>query len=170
MDVFFYYKRNQTEGFASIKKSKSRKFNFKMKKIALLFLAVITLSSCSPEEDEAQFYYEVLPVESFKVPQSVGIGQTYEVEMTYKRPSDCHFYDGCYYKTESSSTIVGIQTYVLDLNNCTTLEDEAPIEVSFTFKVDGAQNLAQPYTFKFYKGKDTNGNDIFEEVQIPITY
>ena len=141
-----------------------------MKKIVLLLLAVITLSSCSPEENEPQFYYEVLPVESFEVPQSVGLGQTYQVNMTYKRPSECHFYDGCYYKTELNSTIVGIQTYVLDMDNCKTLEDEAPIEVSFTFKVDNNQNLTQPYTFKFYKGKDTNGNDIFEEVQIPIAY
>lgn len=141
-----------------------------MKKIVLLLLAAITLSSCSPEDDEPNFYYEVLPIESFEVPQSVGLGQSYEVKMTYKRPTECHFYEGCYYKTELNSTIVGIQTFVLDMDDCKTLENDAPIETSFTFTVSSNQNLTQPYIFKFYKGKDTNGNDVFEEVSIPVTY
>lgn len=142
-----------------------------MKKIALLLLAVITLNACTLEENnEPQFYYEVLPVESFQVPQSVSIGQNYEIKMTYKRPSNCHIYEGCYYKTEGYTTTVGIQTYVLDKDDCQELEDQEPIETSFIFKVNGVQNAAQPYVFKFYKGKDTNGNDIFEEVSIPVNY
>jgi len=141
-----------------------------MKKIALLLLTVITISSCSLEEsNEPSFYYEVLPVESFEVPQSVSFGQNYEIKMTYKRPTDCHYYEGCYYKTEGYSTIVGIQTYVLD-GECSALENQEPIEASFTFKVDGLHNATQPYIFKFYKGKDTYGNDIFEEVSIPVNY
>lgn len=168
--MFFLFKRNQISRFTSIKKSIPRKINFKMKKIALLLLAVITVSSCSMDEDEPQFYYEVLPVESFVVPESVNFGQTYQIKMTYKRPSDCHFYEGCYYKTEQYSTIVGIQTYVLDKSDCHAIENEEPLEVSFNFKVETFQNAVEPYIFKFYKGKDTNGNDIFEEVKIPVNY
>ncbi|MDR6968677.1 hypothetical protein J2X31_002703 [Flavobacterium arsenatis] len=144
-----------------------------MKKIALLLLAVITISSCSLEENnEPQFYYEVLPVESFVVPQSVRVGENYEILMTYKRPSNCHVYEGCYYKTEGYTTIVGIQTYVLDNPDCQelSLENQQPLETSFIFTVEGIQNSIQPYIFKFYKGKDSNGNDIFEEVSIPVTY
>lgn len=141
-----------------------------MKKIVLLLLAVIALSSCSLEENEPQFYYEVLPVESFEVPESVNFGENYEIKMTYKRPTSCHFYEGCYYKIESYCTIVGIQTYVLDQDACQVTEDEEPIEVSFNFKVESFENTTQPYIFKFYKGKDANGNDIFEEVHIPVNY
>lgn len=144
-----------------------------MKKIALLLLAIITISSCSLEENNGpRFYYEVLPVESFVVPQSVSLGHNYEIKMTYKKPSNCHVYEGCYYKTEGYTTTVGIQTYVLDNADCQELEleNQEPIETSFTFKVEGVQNALQPYVFKFYKGKDTYGNDIFEEVSIPVNY
>lgn len=141
-----------------------------MKKIALLLLAVITVSSCSLDEDEPQFYYEVLPVESFTVPEIINFGQTYEVKLTYNRPSDCHFYESCYYKTELYSTIVGIQTYVLDREDCQILENEEPIEASFNFRVESDKYISQPYKFKFYKGTDVNGHDIFEEVEIPVNY
>ncbi|MFY0481777.1 hypothetical protein ACI6PS_04160 [Flavobacterium sp. PLA-1-15] len=143
-----------------------------MKKIALLLLAVITLGSCSLEEGNNQptFYYEILPVESFQVPESVAVGRNYEIKMTYKKPSNCHVYEGCYYKTEGYTTIVGIQTYVLDNPECQELENPEPLEVVFDFKVEGIQNASQPYVFKFYKGKDVNGNDVFEEVSIPVTY
>lgn len=167
---FFTIKRNQTKETSSIK-NYIQKLNFKMKKIALLLLAIITLNSCSLEEDnEPRFYYEVLPVESFEVPQSVNIGQNYEIRMTYKKPSNCHIYEGCYYKTEGYTTTVGIQTYVLDNDDCQALENQEPLESSFIFKVESLQNATQPYLFKFYKGKDTNGNDIFEEVSIPVNY
>lgn len=143
-----------------------------MKKIALLLLAVITLGSCSLEEDNNQpsFYYEILPVESFQVPESVAVGRNYEIKMTYKKPSNCHIYEGCYYKTEGYTTIVGIQTYVLDNPECKEFENPESLEVIFDFKVESIQNASQPYVFKFYKGKDVNGNDIFEEVSIPVTY
>ncbi len=142
-----------------------------MKKIALLLLTAITLTSCSLEEsNEPRFYYEVLPVESFEVPQSVVLGENYEIKMTYKKPSNCHVYEGCYYRTEGYTTTVGIQTYVLDNPDCQPIENMELFESSFTFKVEGFQNAIQPYIFKFYKGKDTSGNDIFEEVSIPVTY
>jgi len=169
--MFFFTVNATKQRKSHLLRTTYRKFNFKMKKIALLLLAIITISSCSLEEnDEPRFYYEVLPVESFIVPQSVTLGQNYEIIMTYKKPSNCHVYEGCYYKTEGYTTTVGIQTYVLDNPDCQELENQEPIETSFTFKVEGAQNATQPYIFKFYKGKDTYGNDIFEEVSIPVNY
>lgn len=142
-----------------------------MKKIVLLLLACIAISSCSLEEDDQpRFYYEVLPVESFEVPAGVTVGESYEIKMTYKMPSNCHVYEGCYYKTEGYTTTVGIQTYVLDNSECKELESPELLESSFIFKVESLQNVVQPYVFKFYKGKDANGNDIFEEVSIPVNY
>lgn len=143
-----------------------------MKKIVLLLLTVVTISSCSLEEDNNQptFYYEILPVESFEVPESVRAGQSYEIIMTYKKPSNCHVYESCYYRTENYTTTVGIQTYVLENPDCKPLENQEPLEASFTFKVESLQNAVQPYIFKFYKGKDAYGNDIFEEVSIPVNY
>jgi hypothetical protein len=37
-------------------------------------------------------------------------------------------------------------------------------EVSFNFMVSNTGS----YIFKFYKGKDSAGKDIFEEVEIPV--
>jgi hypothetical protein len=45
-----------------------------------------------------------------------------------------------------------------------TQQIPAPSEVSFNFYVTNTGS----YIFKFYKGEDANGQNIFEEVEIPV--
>lgn len=141
-----------------------KKIIIKMKKFVLLLLAVITVSSCSLEDDGQRYYYEVLPVESFEVPESFVLGQTYEIKVTYKKPSNCHIFNGFYYEKDLNTRIIGIQTTVLDNDDCQDLENSEPIAASFDFQVVSNGT----YIFKFYKGEDAEGNNIFEEVEIPV--
>ena len=139
---------------------------FKMKKIVLILLSVWTLNSCSLNNDQPNYYFEVLPVESFTVPESFDMNGIYEIKLTYKRPTDCYFQEGIYYEKSEQTRIIGIQTRVLENNDCMPL-DEAPIEVKFNFECTPGNTH---YIFKFYKGEDANGNNIFEEVNIPVNY
>ena len=135
-----------------------------MKKIVLLTLFLLTLTGCSIDDDQPNYSYEVLPVDSYTVPQSFTLGQTYEIKLKYKKPSDCYSFQGIYYDKNLNIRTIGIQTTVLENTNKTHLTSE-PIEVSFNFYVTNTGS----YIFKFYKGEDANGQNIFEEVEIPVT-
>jgi hypothetical protein len=137
----------------------------KMKKVLLLLLTVIAVSSCSVDNDLPDYHYEVLPVESFTVPSSFRMGGLYEIKIRYKRPTDCHFLDGIYYDKIGNTRTIGVQTTVLERSYCLAL-DEVTVETSFLFECTGGEK----YIFKFYKGADENGNYIFESVEIPVNY
>lgn len=138
-----------------------------MKKLALLLLIVSAFISCSPLDDNAPNYYlDVLPVESFTIPKSFDMNATYDIKVTYKRPTDCYVYDAIYYEKSGDVRTFGIQAMVLDNENCKPVNEE-PIEVTFGFQCTPGYSQ---YVFKFYKGDDENGNAIFEEVVIPVTY
>lgn len=138
-----------------------------MKKLAALLLLVIASISCSPLDDNApQYYLDVLPVETFTVPESFDMNAVYEIKVTYKRPTNCHLYDGIYYEKSGDERTFGVQTRVFENENCQPI-DEDPIEVKFDFQCTPGY---KQYVFKFYKGEDEDGNTIFEEVVIPVTY
>ena len=134
-----------------------------MKKIILLTLFLLTLTGCSIDDNQPNYSYEVLAIDSYIVPESFTLGETYKIKLKYRKPSDCHSFQGIYYDKNLNVRTIGIQTTVFESTNCTPLTTE-PIEVSFNFYVTNTGS----YIFKFYKGEDTNGENIFEEVEIPV--
>lgn len=134
-----------------------------MKKIVLFIVLITSVLSCSVDNDNTTYTYSVLPVESYVVPTSFTLGETYEIKLKYQKPSSCHIYQGIYYDKDLNTRTIAIQTAVQNNQVCTA--DVPPIsEVSFNFIV----NNTGSYIFKFYKGKDANGENIFEEVEIPV--
>jgi hypothetical protein len=134
-----------------------------MKKIVILALLMI-MSACTPE-DGPIYHYEVLPVESFEVPEEFVLGQIFQINVSYLRPSTCHYEHGIYWERHSNTRIIGIQSLVETRDNCISLEDEATLhEKTFDFHVTGNG----PYLFRFFKGKDEEGNLIFEDIEIPV--
>ena len=71
-----------------------------MKKIFFLLLIAISVTSCSVDDDVNDFYYEILPVESVEIPEEFVLGQTYEITVTYLRPTTCHVFNNFYYDSE----------------------------------------------------------------------
>ena len=134
-----------------------------MKKIVLFVVLITSLISCSVDNDNITYTHSVLPVESYVVPASFTLGETYEIKLKYQKPSSCHIYQGIYYDKSLNTRTIGIQAAVQDNQACTT--ELPPLsEVSFNFVV----NNTGSYIFKFYKGEDANGVNIFEEVEIPV--
>lgn len=138
-----------------------------MKKLALLFLVAVSLVSCSLDDSNQPIYhYEILPVESFQVPDTFDFGAIYQVKLFFKYPTLCHSNGGIYFDRHLNERIFAIQSTVYDGQNCEPIDEEENElkELSVNFQVVNRET----YLFKFYKGKDENGNNIFEEVEIPV--
>ncbi|MFV5690835.1 hypothetical protein ACM55K_02285 [Flavobacterium sp. LT1R49] len=135
-----------------------------MKKFALFILLITTLTGCTlDDENQDSYTYEVLPVDSYTLPDKFTLGNTYEIKLKYTKPSSCHFFQGIYYSKNLNTRTVAIQTSVNNNQVCTQSIPE-PSEVSFNFYVTNTGS----YIFKFYKGKDAAGTDLFEEVEVPV--
>jgi hypothetical protein len=124
-----------------------------MKKLLIYIFAFFALS-CSIEDDSLNDYQELLPIESAIIPETVTVGIAEDVFLNYLRPTNCHAYNDIYYvKNEQERTVAIVSTYFASNNNCTALNAET--EASFRFK---ATEVGM-YTFKFWQGKNDEGED-----------
>ena len=135
-----------------------------MKKLALLIFVSFIGISCSTDDNLNDFYYDVLPVESYELPPVLEYRQVYTFKLTYKRPTDCYTNPSLYFERNGKTRIVAIQSLVANRTDCVAVPDELSRELKFQFEVTSTT----PYVFKFYKGKDANGMEIYEEVTIPV--
>jgi hypothetical protein len=133
-----------------------------MKKIALTLLILAGIVGCS-SDDGYSYHYEILPVATYSVPDTFDLGKTYEIKMKYLRPSTCYNYSGIYFDKYFNTRTIAIQNLVVEDPNCKPLVNDS-INASFNFFVTSKET----YTFKFYKGEDANGKDLFDEVEIPV--
>ena len=135
-----------------------------MKKFVLLTLVLLTLTGCSVDNNQPNYSYEVNPIDSYTIPTEFKLGETYEITLKFTRPTECHFYQGIYYSKDLNVRTIAIQTAV-DKNQACAQVVPAQSEVTFNFLVTNTGS----YIFKFYKGKDANGVNQFEEVEVPVT-
>ncbi len=137
-----------------------------MKKIALILVLMTTLLSCSVGDADTYTNY-VLPVDSYTLPEgTLSVGQTYQVKLKYEKPTACYNYRGVYYYAieDTNERIIGILTDKKNGETCSDNTTQPLTEVSFNF----APIKAGTYTFKFYKGDDDAGENIFEEAEIVV--
>ena len=135
-----------------------------MKKIILLAVFIISLAGCSADNDHTDYSYEVNPIDNYTIPTEFKLGETYDIALKFTRPTACHAYQGIYYSKELNIRTIAIQT-VVDKNQICAQVVPPQSEVTFKFFVTNTGS----YIFKFYKGKDANGVNQFEEVEVPVT-
>ena len=124
-----------------------------MKKIALLLLIAITISSCSVN-DSSDRDFVLMPVESVTMPATYTVGNISKIMIKYRRPTQCHIFNGFYYDINENVRTVAIQAVKLNQSNCPD-DSENIYEVPLDFK----PTTAGEYTFKFWTGVDGNGVD-----------
>lgn len=134
-----------------------------MKKIFLLLSLVFTVVSCSVNNDEPNFHYELLPIQEVEIPSEFVMGETYQIKMWYYRPSTCHSFGGFYYEKNLNERTIAIQNTVQEESTCTTLTDEL-VYATLDFYVTNNGS----YVFKFWQGVDDNLEDVFYEVEVPV--
>jgi hypothetical protein len=134
-----------------------------MKKLFFLFVFVFLSGSCSLKDDSENYHLEALAVFEVDMPAYFEFGDTNQITIRYKRPSNCHFFDGFILEKNDNTRTVAIQSYVLEKNTCEDLVDVVE-EVVMDFNVVNSST----YIFKFWQGKDQNGDDIFLEFEVPV--
>ncbi|MFC4722938.1 hypothetical protein ACFO5O_11435 [Geojedonia litorea] len=134
-----------------------------MKRIFALCVLFISLVSCSLSDDNSNnFHFEILPVESVVMPEQFTLGETYEIKVSYLRPSSCHIFNDFYYQSNLNQRTIAIVTTVYEDVSCTQAVEL--VEVSFNFIVTNNGT----YVFKFWQGEDESGNDIYYIVEVPV--
>ena len=135
------------------------------KLIFLLFCTGLFLGGCSLDDDGPNFHFTALRINTVNLPQSFELNETYEVIVDYKLPNNCALFDG-FEVTQEDTTIrnvVAIGYVRTDQQGCTEETIEAQASFNFTVIHD------QPYTFKFYQGEDSEGENEYLEVIVPVS-
>ena len=129
----------------------------------LLCFVAVALSSCKLEDDRLNFRFVPLQIVSAELPDSFELNETYQIYVTYIRPSACVVYDGFDITDTGRTTrnVVAIGSEFYD-EPCTQALEE--IETFFNFIV----LYDEPYLFRFWSGQDENGNDQYIEIEVPI--
>ena len=109
------------------------------------------------------YHLEVLPVESVDIPQEFTMGDVYPITVHYYRPSTCYSFRDFYYRKENNIRTVAPVNYVFE-KNCEPL-DSVLTENTFKFLVTSNGS----YVFKFWQGKDSNGDDMYLTIEVPVT-
>jgi hypothetical protein len=135
------------------------------KKIVSLLALFFILNSCSPDND-TQYTYRLIPIESVDIPAEFTLGQTYPITVHYTVPTSCYYFSSLYYEKDLNVRTIAVENVVEQGNNCQELSaaDGAKTQ-TFNFYVTSNGT----YIFKFYQGKDVQGNAIFLEYEVPVT-
>lgn len=135
-----------------------------MKKLIFIFIVALAFNSCSLGDDgNLDFHLEYVPIENVTIPEEFQLGETYEINVSYFRPSTCYAFNDFYYQVDLNERTVAVINTVYENADCQPL-DEALAETSFNFKATSNGT----YVFKFWQGEDASGNDIYYIIEVPV--
>ncbi|AUC21703.1 MULTISPECIES: hypothetical protein [Polaribacter] len=133
-----------------------------MKKISLLLLGLFVFASCLNNDDVPNYKFEFMPIDEAITPESFTYGESDTITIKYSFPNDCYSFEQIYYETKDSTRTVAVTAMVLLDEECT----EETVQEEKKFVVTASQT--EDYIFKFFKGTDSEGENIFEEVIVPV--
>lgn len=136
-----------------------------MKKIILLFSSLFLFFSCldSSNDVSIDIAFDLLPIDSYTVPDSFTFGEKATIKLNYSLPNGCYFFDNVYVERQNDGTVIGIRAVIDNTNSVCT---EAIVKEEYDYEITIDQ--VDDYIFKFYKGTDANGDIVFEEVIVPV--
>lgn len=133
-----------------------------MKKILALIGCIFLTLSCSTDTTtyEQTIRYELIPTQSVVIDDVLYVGEENIITIKYSKPNNCYGFNGLIYEKEGNTRTIGVQNYVLEKPDCQPISNDVS-QTSFNFLPE----TIGTYTFKFYQGKDANGNNLFLEIQ-----
>lgn len=134
-----------------------------MKKFIVFCVIALSLISCSLSDDSSSNYrFDILPIESVDIPEEFTLGDTYPITVYYYKPSSCYVFNDFYYVSELNQRTVAIINTVYTDQVCTEQIELTSATFNFFVTNNGT------YIFKFWQGKDDNGNDLYYIVEVPV--
>lgn len=135
-----------------------------MKKFISLVALFFLFNSCSLDDRE-NISLELVPIVSVDIPSEFTLGQVYPITVRYNRPTNCYFFNQLYYERNLNIRTIAVENGVYQRNNCQTLAGtSATAEYTFNFEVTSNGS----YIFKFYQGKNQNGESLYLEYEVPV--
>ncbi|WP_293892459.1 hypothetical protein [Flavobacterium sp.] len=136
-----------------------------MRKIIPLLALFFLFNACSPGDD-TQYLFELRPIQSVDIPTEFTLGQTYPITVHYTVPTSCYYFSTLYYDKDLNVRTIAVENAIAQRNNCQELTPEMGAS-TYTFNFYVTSNGS--YIFKFYQGKDDQGNNVFLEYEVPVT-
>ena len=136
-----------------------------MKKILSLLALFLLFNSCSTDSGP-NYLFEILPITTVDIPTEFTLGQTYPITVHYLKPTTCHHFSSLYYAKDLNIRTIAVESAVEQGNNCVDLSP-ADGAANYTFNFYVTSNGS--YIFKFYQGKDANGQNIYLQYEVPVT-
>ncbi|RZJ31968.1 MAG: hypothetical protein EOO48_00480 [Flavobacterium sp.] len=136
-----------------------------MKKIILLVLGAFSIISCDLGSGEANAEFVLAPVQDVTMPATYKVDSVSVITVRYKRPDDCHIFNGYYYNPEGMTRTCAIEfAHLTNQSNC--VADEEVYEVPLNFR----PVTAGIYTFRFWDGTNPDGSQHFFEAEADVNY
>lgn len=142
-----------------------------MKKLILFCLMITAFWSCSVDDTtEPNATFEILPILSAEMPETVRYNELYTISYTYAKPTTCHSFNDLYYISQGEFRTVAVITSVLPVTGnvvCESLsQQEGTEQGSFAFLVEDTFGT---YIFKFWQGvNEESGEDQYLVFEVPI--
>ncbi len=135
-----------------------------MKKLVLLIAVLICSISCSHDDAvDTTFTYELVPVTTVEIPDTLIFQNTYIFDITYLRPTECYFFEGFSYEQDQNERVIGVISEVFDNPDCQSIDSlTAVANMNFVVKRNDF------YTFRFWQGENENGEAIFLTKEVPV--
>ncbi|WP_051199646.1 hypothetical protein [Christiangramia echinicola] len=143
-----------------------------MKKLALILLSIVTLTSCSINDDNGPAAeYELATITGNDLPDSFELGKSYTITLDYDLPSQCHSFAALDARRGGSTGDEKRQIYAAVVSilstNAQCNEDVAGNSGTTTFNI--LIDEPEDYKFYFWTGTDADDQPIYTEVTVPVT-
>lgn len=101
---------------------------------------------------------------SVDLPEEFTFGESYEIEIQYKRPTSCHTFSGLDVSRNENQITIGVVTsFRTSAPNCVETGNlNASAEINFVAERDDF------YIFRFWQGRNAAGVDNFLIVEVPV--
>ncbi|WP_338350745.1 hypothetical protein [Nonlabens tegetincola] len=138
----------------------------KLKSLLLSLFVVLSMVSCSIEDDGPQIAYSAAKVVEVNMPDTLDFGTTHIVTLKIEKPAECFVFSGFeVIPTLNERTVTPVLVY--NANDCfaennpnNVIEEE--VNLNFIAASNGS------YVFKFFNGLDADGLPTYIEMTVPV--
>ncbi|MBP2833366.1 hypothetical protein J8281_14315 [Aquimarina sp. U1-2] len=133
----------------------------------IVFCIALLCTACLQEDDTATpFFYNAVAIEEVIIPDQFNPGKTYDIEVTYFRPTTCHSFSGIEYNGFRNERTIVIINVVIDNQNepCEELERTDLRKESLSFTAGNEDS----YIFKFWQNRNEQGEDQYLTIEVPV--
>ncbi len=135
-----------------------------MKKLFFLLLTSLLLISCLSDDTQQTGIIELTEIQEVTVPDEVAFGQTYDFEITMKRPTLCHGFQE--FQVDRSNSDYILITAIVEFSpqvNCEEVDNES-ITTTLSYTIDRENEI----TFRFVGQENANGTRDFISKTISV--